>query len=134
MTNTYLAGASQSTVVRSAAALVLPICAWAAFGLWRGYSVPIVLGVSVALRGLSLWAISARGVWKQITVTPDTIALQREGIPEVVIRRHGLLKLELRDKLFVIKWRATPKDRVELLARERFSSSTWHSLCESLNS
>jgi hypothetical protein len=91
-----------------------------------------VLGVSLVLGSLSLWAVSARGTWKQVTVGPEGLTLHRPGTPEVVIKRDSILKLELREKFVVVKWRTTPKDRVELLAKERFSTPTWNSLRESL--
>ncbi len=132
MTTTFLADGSGSTLARSIAALILPIPGWVAFALWRGYSVIVVLVFAIVLGGLLLWAISARGAWKQVTVGPEALTLQRPGASDVVVQRGSVLKLELRDRVVVVKWRATHKDRVELLAKERFSTSTWNSLRETL--
>lgn len=84
------------------------------------------------LGSISLWAVKARGTWRQVAVGPTALTLQRPGTTELVVQHDSLLMLELRDKCIIIKWRTTPKDRVELLARERFAASTWDALRKSL--
>lgn len=132
MNTIFIADGPRSSVVRSAVSILIPIVAWVGFSVWRGYSTIVVLGLAAVLGGISLWAVKARGTWRQIAVGPTALTLRRPDTPELVIQRESLLILELRDKCIIIKWRTTPKDRVELLARERFTASTWDALRKSL--
>lgn len=131
MDTIFIADGPRSSVVRSAVSILIPIIAWVGFSAWRGYSTIVVLGLAAVLGSISLWAVKARGTWRQVAVGPTALTLQRPGTPELVVQHDSLLMLELRDKC-IIKSRTTPKDRVELLARERFAASTWDALRKSL--
>jgi hypothetical protein len=132
MTTTILADGSRVSFARMAVALLGPIVVWAGFGVWKGYSALAIVGVAVPLGALSLWAVSGRGAWKQVVIDSDAISLLNRDGSTVTIQRDSILHLELREQAIAIKWHAQPKDRVEVLGKERFSQSSWTALCSSL--
>ena len=76
----------------------------------------------------SLWVTWGRGIWTELVVEADTLTLSHRNGSQLRIPRDSLLMLELRDKCVVVKWKAQPKDRVEVLGRERFSPQSWDQL------
>lgn len=111
--------------------LLLPVIAFVAYGLWRGHSPLLLIGVSVPLVLLSFWAVQARTLWQAIEVGPESISLV-SAKETVVIRREELVKLEVRDKLLAIKWQAQPKARLAVLGKERFTDEAWAQLRSAL--
>lgn len=71
--------------------------------------------------------MSARGNWKQILIEESSIVLASNK-ERVVIARERIAKLEMREQVVLVKWRAQTKDRIAILGRERFTPEAWRNL------
>lgn len=127
MTLQISADGSGRSLATMAARLLVPVCVWFAYALWRGYDPLVVAGVALSLASLSLWSMSARGNWKQILIEESSIVLASNK-ERVVIPRERIAKLEMREQVVLVKWRAQTKDRIAILGRERFTPEAWRDL------
>lgn len=128
------ADGATTSLARAIAEVLLPVVIWVAAGVWQNYSASLILGISVPIAAFSLWAIWRRGTWSEIVVEPDSLTLNHRNGSQQHISRDSIEMLEVRDKCLVLKWKAEPKARAEVIGRERFSQQSWSALSAALKS